>query len=292
MTFRQIEFFTTVCKCKSISKASAVLRISQQGISKALLDLEAELGCQLLKRTSSGVTLTNYGTYVLQEFEIILRKKEYISSYVLQMKSTAREPLLVGMSFGVLSALPHNFLSDFITPHPYIELNYSDYTDITLENRLLKGECDLALIAGPVNCEGLQMEVIKAEKVYLCIPSRHPLYEAQEITLQGLAAYTFVMFSDQFYIQHHFWDSCRHAGFSPRVFLSSNDFNSLKELAFDTGNLFVVPEHTIPKKDSQFRYYPFPDPYFTWEITYATRKNKLMTEGMMAFYQSLKETVG
>ena len=75
MTFRQIEFFTTVCKCKSISKASAVLRISQQGISKALLDLEAELGCQLLKRTSSGVTLTNYGTYVLQEFEIILRKK-------------------------------------------------------------------------------------------------------------------------------------------------------------------------------------------------------------------------
>ena len=97
----------------------------------------------------------SYGTYVLQEFEIILRKKEYISSYVLQMKSTAREPLLVGMSFGVLSALPHNFLSDFITQHPYIELNYSDYTDITLENRLLKGEmcirdspCDLHRVTG------------------------------------------------------------------------------------------------------------------------------------------------
>jgi LysR family transcriptional activator of glutamate synthase operon len=291
MTFRQMEFLAAVCEHKSISKASCALCVSQQGISKAIRELEEELGCELLSRTPSGVTLTQYGAYVLEECQLILRKKDYMAAHVLQMKSAPKEPLLVGMAYGVVAALPPNFLAGFVRKYPDIALTYSNYPDLSLEEKLHQEEFDLGVTLGPVDRGDFNSEILKKEPVYLCIPRTHPLSEAPLITMKDLIGQSFVMFSTQFHICHNFLASCRHAGFEPNIVLSSSDFNSLRELAQHSGALFVVPEHTVRDDDPQLRYYPFPDRYYTWDICFVTKKNRLMTENILAFYQYLKDAI-
>ncbi len=44
MTFRQLKYFSTIYECSSIAKASQKLYISQQGLSRILGALEAEVG--------------------------------------------------------------------------------------------------------------------------------------------------------------------------------------------------------------------------------------------------------
>ena len=44
MTFRQLEIFTAVCECGSITTASREYHISPQGISHTIRELEEELG--------------------------------------------------------------------------------------------------------------------------------------------------------------------------------------------------------------------------------------------------------
>lgn len=289
MTLRQLHFFKTVCDFGSISLAAQHLRISQQGVSKAISELEKELDCKLFYRSNSGTTLTRYGSYLLQECSIILRKADYITSHIQQMKASPKEPLVVGISFGILSALPPETLSSFSNAYPDIELTYIDAPDYRLENEMKSGKCDAALTVGFNEFDQYTLEALKKERVFLCIPSSHPFYRAKEIRMEQLKDEKFVMFSTEFQVCHDFASSCMHAGFLPEVLFFSNDFNSLKELAHTTASLFIVPEHTVRTNDPHFSYLPFPDPYLNWVIYFATRKNRLMTESILAFYNHLKK---
>lgn len=287
MTLRQMEFFVTVCACGSISKASQQLLISQQGISKAIRELEQELNCELLSRGSGGIVLTKYGSYALEEFKFILRKTSFLSSHLETMKKTPGEVLRIGMAYGIISSLPATFLPDFTTKYPFIELVYSDFPDLKLENALGSGQCDVAVTTGLVNESLFDVELLYKEQVFLCVPSGHPFFGQNNIPMNQLCGQSFVMFSSDYQIARDFIGSCRHAGFEPKTTLISSDFNSLKELAGISKSLFIVPEHTVRDNDASFSYCPFPDPYFTWNVSFAVRKGKLLTEAILAFKSEL-----
>ena len=67
--------FYHVAKNKNITKAANELNITQPGISKAIKNLEEQLGCSLFIRTKSGVILTDEGKVffdqIKQAIEII-----------------------------------------------------------------------------------------------------------------------------------------------------------------------------------------------------------------------------
>jgi DNA-binding transcriptional LysR family regulator len=75
MNINTLEYFLEVAKQKSISHAAEQLYISQQGLSKAISSLEAELGAQLFVRSQHGLELTNEGNIVAKHATIIM--KEY-----------------------------------------------------------------------------------------------------------------------------------------------------------------------------------------------------------------------
>lgn len=289
MTLRQMEFLLAVYENKSVSKAAEKLFVSQQAISKALRNLEEELKCQLLVHSSTGTTFTQYGIYVMEEFRIILRKTEYITAHINEMKKTPKEPLHVGMSYGMISALPADLLPSFSKDFPDIELIYTDYTDYELEKALSEGLCDIAITTGFRNESSFQMELLKREKCFLCIPKGHMYYGRTDLTMNDLRDQDFVMFSSKYLISLKFIRSCHYAGFEPKILQTSGDFNSLKELAAVTGTLFVVPEHTVHPDEIGFSYCPFPDSVYTWDIYFAIRPNKLFTEGMQMFYTEIKK---
>ncbi len=292
MTLRQIEFFVAVIECKSINKASDLLNVSQQAVSKSLRSLEDELGCPLMLRSNGGVVPTNYGTYVLQEFQSILHKRDYLISHLNQMVQNPQEPLTIGMSFGILGALPPHFLNDFIATHPNIRFTYTDSTDAQLQKQLSDGSVDAAVIAGPFTNVEFRMETLKKERSFLVIPKGNPLYTKKNVTLADLSSTTYVMMSAQFNSYHNFLYACRHAGFTPNIILKSNDFNSLREQGVQLQSLAICPEHAVRKSDPSNRYVPFPDPYFTWDIMFAIKETKLMTEPINEFYRCLKMALG
>ena len=291
MTFRQMEIFIAVSKYNSINKAAEALVISQQSASKSLQLLEEELGCQLLLRSPSGARLTEKGYYILREFNEILQKRDALNSGVQDLPSDRRAPLLVGMSYGVLSALPAEILPSFSEAHPDTELFFQDYTDAVLQEKLVRGEVDIALLAGPVSLDNVLSEPVKTEAVYLCIPKKHPLYHRCILTMRSLEPYAFIMFSDQYNIRYNFLKSCRQAGFTPQILLSSSDFHSLKELSIQTQSLMIAPEHTVPPHDPYMRYVRFPDERFIWEVTFSVYQGLKQKQNSTIFYEYLREKI-
>lgn len=289
MTFRQMELFLAVCECKSINKAAVAYHVSQQGISKMIRDLEKELGCQLLDRNVSGVSPTQYGAYFLDGCRTILERKEYICSHISQVKDTPKETIFLGMAYGVVSALSYKLITDFEYIHPNVNIKYEDHVDFYLEELLKKDEYDFCVTTGVMDTDCFSVERLIREHVYLCIPRTHVLYHKEYIDMDDLKCQRYAMFSTQFHIRHNFAAACRNAGFDPIIDITSNDFNSLREIAQNNNLLFVVPAHTIRTDDSTLRYYKFPDDHFSWDVNFVKKKNKVLTENMLAFYRHIKE---
>ena len=61
MDVKQLGYFIAVAEEKSFSKAEQRFFISQQALSKTVINLEKELNCALFTRGNSGIVLTEAG---------------------------------------------------------------------------------------------------------------------------------------------------------------------------------------------------------------------------------------
>ena len=69
MDIRVLQYFLTVAREESITRAAEALRMTQPPLSRQLKDLEDELGKQLLIRGSKKVTLTEDGMLLRKRAE-------------------------------------------------------------------------------------------------------------------------------------------------------------------------------------------------------------------------------
>ena len=73
MNIKQIKYFMSAAQHDSLSAAAKEQYVTVQAVSKAIADLERELGSQLFIRESRGVKLTTFGAQFYQKAEGALR---------------------------------------------------------------------------------------------------------------------------------------------------------------------------------------------------------------------------
>ena len=67
MELRVLRYFLAVAREENITKAAALLHLTQPTLSRQLMQLEEELGVQLFVREKSGIILTKAGEKILPE---------------------------------------------------------------------------------------------------------------------------------------------------------------------------------------------------------------------------------
>lgn len=87
MKFEQLYFFKEAVKYNSISVAAEKNFMSQSSISYSIINLEKELGTELLKRTNTGVQPTQIGELVLQKTEDIFKSVDEIVEMSKELQS-------------------------------------------------------------------------------------------------------------------------------------------------------------------------------------------------------------
>lgn len=64
---QRLSIFATIVEAGSISRAATELGCDKSAVSRQLTRLEAEVGSQLIRRTTRGMALTELGSLVLRE---------------------------------------------------------------------------------------------------------------------------------------------------------------------------------------------------------------------------------
>lgn len=228
MELRHLRYFVAVAEALSFSRAAVRLHVTQPALSRQIRDLEAELGCRLLRRGLNARTeLTSEGQVLLEGARQLLAAAEQLTSRV--REGVAR--LRLG-HYGVIW-LDHfsPALRRFARRHPQVKLEPIERTPRELAAALRQGEVDLALI-GPMTGGRSSEFVSRVVAVYpalLALAATHPLAKRRKLRLEELRDAEWVTWDEREFPgrKQALVKACRAAGFKPRIGFETDSVASL-----------------------------------------------------------------
>lgn len=150
MDLRVLKYFLTVAREENITKAAALLHLTQPTLSRQLMQLEEELGGKLFQRSRHRIVLTDDGMLLRR------RAQELVDLADKTVQEFRKEPELRGViSIGSGDLEGMHLLAGWLAPfqalHPQVTYQlYSGNADNTRE-RIEGGMLDLALLLEPVD---------------------------------------------------------------------------------------------------------------------------------------------
>jgi LysR family nitrogen assimilation transcriptional regulator len=171
MNFRQIEFFIHVAESGSFSRASGVIGLTQPAISRQVSALERELRLRLLHRNGRGVVLTDAGQRFLVYAKGILHQLEGARHAVTGNEADITGKVAVGLpaSFGQVLTLP--LVKAFRERYHEADLAIVEALSVPLQERLLAGRLDAAVVHNPTPSPLLKIEPMLTESLCLLSPA-------------------------------------------------------------------------------------------------------------------------
>ncbi|MFC5664283.1 LysR family transcriptional regulator [Kitasatospora misakiensis] len=194
MELRTLRYFVAVAEELHFGRAAARLHMSQPPLSRAIRQLESELGTVLLNRSATGTTLTPAGEALLAEARELLDRAELARARVVAAAGPAS--LTVGIlgdssDLGV-TRLAAAYRRRF--PEVEVRIRETDLTDPTCGLRA--GLVDVALTRGPFDETGLAVHELRADGVGAVLRADDPLAARARLRLADLAGRRWFQFPE------------------------------------------------------------------------------------------------
>jgi LysR family hydrogen peroxide-inducible transcriptional activator len=149
MEMHQVRYFLAVAQELNFSRAAERCNVSQPSLSRAIQQLEGELGGQLFHRERHLTHLTDLGQMVRPHLETVYNAAIKAKSLSQDLSQLKRVPL----KLGIMSTISPDEIVDLIaalkTRHEGLELRLCDANARDLRNRLLAGDLEAVIYALP-----------------------------------------------------------------------------------------------------------------------------------------------
>jgi DNA-binding transcriptional LysR family regulator len=216
---RHLRYFVAVAEELNFSRAARRLQMAQPPLSVAIRQLETELGTQLFRRSSRGVTLTEAGRVLLEGARRTLHEADRAVAAARRAGTGDLGSLRVAFSwsarFETLPAVGRAFREQ----HPDVEVLTEQMWNSRMPEALRTGAVDVAIALCPEIAGELAYARIRSEPAVAVLGATHPLAGEQTIELSSLAGEALVLFPRE--LAPRLYDTlvglCRRAGFEPTL---------------------------------------------------------------------------
>lgn len=199
MTIQQLRYLTTVAECNSINKAAQKLFMTQSNLSKAIQQLENELGYTLIVRSTKGISFTSDGSAflsdayaLLEQFDLLqVKHSNQNNAYELSISSQNYAFVVVALkqavnnckfdkySFRIFEGNMCDVINDVASGRSHIGfIYYNNKNKHFVLNELLK--------------HNLVFHEMKAFYPHVYLYKNHPLSSKKELRMEELEDYPFI----------------------------------------------------------------------------------------------------
>lgn len=187
MTLRQLRIFATVAKLGSFTQAAESLRVRQPSVTLLIQGLEREFGVKLFEKLGNRIRLTGAGEKLLQSAEDVLAELESLKNQMDEIKGLERGRIRIGGSALAAASFLPVAIQKFKKEHPGIEVILKIQRTDDLEEGLLDGELDIAIVSWVLRSTLLVGEPYREEEIVAIAPPKHPLARKRSVSLETLA---------------------------------------------------------------------------------------------------------
>lgn len=290
MTFDQLQYFITIVKTGSMTKAAEELNVVQPALSRAIQRLEDELNVKLFDRKGRAIILNQNGAAFLQFAE------QCINSFH-QTKDTIHSSDDIHGSLKIGNMVTNQWVvkavAAFSRLYPNVKIEY-----VSMPNT--SDAFDFHFFIGPASFEHsylhgtLESVELWKEPMILLVSKNHPLADRVRVKLSEVRDYPFV-FPCGTEFSKFAKDYFRLANMEAKNTVKTNDPSMLYEIIKTTHSVAIAPKYQyLYEIDDHFRTISIVSPeyvrqvYMYWpsKLTLNTVE-KLFYEFMMDYFKNI-----
>ncbi len=175
MYLKELTYMVTLADEKSISRAAEKLYMAQSSLSQFLQQYESELGIELFVRTSRGLRPTAAGKIFIENARVMLTHYRLVQNELWDMAELKGGNVILGISsFRGRYMLP-KILKNFYKEYPKVRVDIVEDNSMALEDRLIEGSLDLAIVALPLTRLTREVEFLKKDEIFIVANRNHPV---------------------------------------------------------------------------------------------------------------------
>lgn len=245
MNLRQLEYFLTVARLKSITAAASELSLTQPTLTKTIHGLEQELGVQLLERLPRGVELTSYGQSLLRHAEALHVQTQEALNEIESLRDGAIGDVAIGAEPVWLGQHLPLAVARTLASKPGVKVRVDSGYDGALLQSLRRGEVDFILTEIPDSApvKDLDIERLASDSLGVCCRAGHPLAKLNSVAMKQLIDFVWVMPSRSSHVRRRLRALFIAAGLPPPEMVVETDSKTflLQMLRNSDSLTFTVP---------------------------------------------------
>lgn len=219
MELRLLRYFLAVAETEHFGRAAEILHMAPPPLSRAIRQLEQEVGAQLFTRDTRQVRLTEAGRVLQREATLALASLEDTADRVRRIGAGKVGVIRLGVtgsaSYGVLPHLARTIKTRLpgVGLRIETEMLTPAQTEALTHNRL-----DLGVLRTPLTESGLAWRMLADEPLVLALPSTHKLASRFDLTVADLRDEPFVTYDPAAgsVVDNAVLRTCALAGFTPQ----------------------------------------------------------------------------
>jgi DNA-binding transcriptional LysR family regulator len=190
---QRLRTFVAVAQESNITRAAALLHMTQQAVSTHVQRLERELGVKLLVRQTKGVVLTPAGQELAARSTALLAQLDEVRHSV-QVVGRRTEKRTLRLAAGLAATSAVTRIAEAVEARAGIEVEIVAVPSETVcVQQLTSGGVDAALMWLPIEGQLFTSAVVRVDPRVVALPSTHRLAGRTSVTLADLADEPVVM---------------------------------------------------------------------------------------------------
>ncbi|MFJ3667143.1 LysR substrate-binding domain-containing protein [Streptomyces sp. NPDC090106] len=277
MNLRHLTYFVTVAEERHFGRAADRLHMAQSPLSQAIRQLEAELGVELLHRTTRRVDLTEAGRAYLARARAILSDLDEAAHEARRVEAGAVGHLAIGCvgsaTYSLLPALSRRLAAEL----PGVDFAFrGEMLAPDQVEAVRTGAIDIALLRPPVADLSLTVTPLRDDRLVVALPGDHPLVRRKQVRVADLGSTDLIVHSaDRRSVMYDVvLGLLRDAGVDPRIRHEVGETSTLITLVAGGLGAAVVPEPVTALALDGVAYRPLVRPAATVALAVAHRSDR------------------
>lgn len=187
MEIRQLECFVTVADLGSFTKAAWLMQVPQPALSRQVRALEIELRQTLFLRNGRGVSLTEPGKRFLAHCRGILVQIDRARTDLDNSRDDPAGEIVIGLPHSIARLITVPCVLEFRRQFPHCTLRVTEGLTVHLQEWLLAGRLDIALLHDPMPSPALETMPVHEQYLHVVGATRSRVPVPPTIELARLA---------------------------------------------------------------------------------------------------------
>ncbi len=295
MDLVKLKYFYTTARLENMSLAAKELLISQPALSKAIINLEAELKMDLFFRNGKHISLNENGRFLFNQVERVFSVIGALERGLEERRGEGDGNL------SIVTTLPYTFtniLDSFFDKYPHVNYQQFPLSKENLQSFIENGKYDVCITTEKIEHSNVEWVPLFEEEIFLTVPKAHKEAKTETIDLTKLDNISFIGLTNQYSFRQFTNQFCRSIGYTPTYQVEVEEATTILQLVKNGRGVAFTPETSVNLNEDKIKHLKIENGKFTRTIgllkhryTYPTKISEAFVLHCQHYFQNMKKDI-